>query len=154
MLSSCYLPETGVGLGHVKSSKIFLCILDINLIAATFKDKPMDILNLTVKQLRQAADLQERIQSLQGQLNKLLGGAPAAAPKAAAPKRGTRRMSAKGRAAIAAAARARWAKYRAAAPTAAPKKPKRKISEAGRARLAALARARWKKAKAAGQTKL
>jgi hypothetical protein len=64
-------------------------------------------------------------------------------------------MSAAGRARIAAATRARWAKIRAAKVAAkAARKPKRKLSAAGRARLAALARARWKQAKAQGKTSL
>ena len=106
---------------------------------------------LTPGQLRRAADLQERILSLQNELGKLLGAPSDAA--AAAPKRTRRRMSAAGRAAIAAAARARWAKVRGRrGAVAAPKK--RKVSAAGRARLAALARARWAKAKAAGKSRL
>jgi len=117
----------------------------------------MEILNLTARQLRQAADIQERIQSLQAQLSQILGGAAAparAAVPAAAPKR---KLSAAGRAAIVAAAKARWAKARGGAPAAkkpAAAQPKRKMSEAARARLAALARARWRKAKAAGRTAL
>ena len=64
-------------------------------------------------------------------------------------------MSAAGRAAIAAAARARWAKLRGASPVTNPvSKPGRKITAAGRARLAASARARWRKAKAVGKAKL
>jgi len=117
----------------------------------------MEILNLTAKQLRQAADIQERIQSLQAQLSEVLSGALAptrvAAPAAAPHKR---ILSAAGRAAIVAAAKARWARARGAAgaqPIAAAK-PRRQMSAAARARLAALARARWRRAKAAGRTAL
>ncbi len=62
-------------------------------------------------------------------------------------------MSAAGRKAIAAAARARWAKLREekGAPV---KQVKRKISPAGKARLSALAKARWKKIKAQGKSRL
>ena len=77
-------------------------------------------------------------------------GVKAAAP--AAPK-GRRTMSAAARARIAAAARARWAKVKAAkgeAPAAsvaaaapAPKKAKRKMSAEGRARIVAATKARW-----------
>jgi hypothetical protein len=105
---------------------------------------------LTPKQLRRAADLQERILSLQDELGSILG---AAAPVVEAKPKRTRRMSRAGRAAIAAAARARWAKLRAGKP-AKVKAVKRKMSPAGRARLAALARARWAKVKASGKSRL
>ena len=58
-------------------------------------------------------------------------------------------MSAAGRAKIAAAARARWAKVHASARK--PAKKKRGISAAGRARIAAAQRARWAKQKAANK---
>jgi len=65
------------------------------------------MINLTSKQLRRAAALKEKIQSLEEQLSRLLGsGAALAGPR----KR--RRMSAAARARIAAAQRARWAKVR------------------------------------------
>ena len=60
-------------------------------------------------------------------------------------------MSAAGRARIAAAARARWAKLKG---TKSMPKQKRKMSAAGRARIAAAARERWKRAKAQGKTSL
>jgi hypothetical protein len=64
-------------------------------------------------------------------------------------------MSRAGRAAIAAAARARWAKYRdKALKKPKPAKKRRKMSAAARAKMAAVARERWKKAKAAGKTTL
>jgi hypothetical protein len=69
------------------------------------------ITNLTPKQLRQAASLKERIAALQKKLARLVGGQIPAPAKAGRKKR---RMSAAGRARIAAAARARWAKVRAA----------------------------------------
>jgi hypothetical protein len=70
---------------------------------------------LTSKQLRRAADLKDKIQGLQNELSRLLGGDgvgngnPA---KAATPKK-KRKMSAAARAKISAAAKARWAKVRA-----------------------------------------
>ena len=106
--------------------------------------------NLTPQQLRRAADVKERIDALQSELNELLGQAPAPAA-VAAPKR--RQISAAGIARIRAAQRARWAAIRKAKPGAKPAW-KRKISPAGRARLAALARARWAKVKAAGRSSL
>ena len=114
----------------------------------------MEILNLTAKQLRQAADLQEKIQSLQAELTRLLGGG-VPQPRAVAPQPARKRkISAAGRAAISAAAKARWAKVRAAAPAQAAAKPKKQMSDAARARLSALAKARWRKAKAAGKKAL
>jgi hypothetical protein len=111
------------------------------------------IISLSSQQLRRAAEIKERIESLQNELDRLLGApAPARAPVSAPAGPKKRVISAAGRARIAAAARARWAKARAAkasAPT-----PKRKISVAGRARLAALAKERWKKVKAAGKSRL
>jgi hypothetical protein len=63
-------------------------------------------------------------------------------------------MSAAGRARIAAAQKARWAKIKGAKP--APKAPakKRTMSAAGRARISAAAKARWAKARAAGKKTL
>ncbi len=113
----------------------------------------MDILNITSGQLRKAANLQERIESLQSQLNELLDGK--AKPQNLAPAtQGKRKLSAAGRARIAAAARARWAKLRGSAPAKTTSKPKRQMSAAAKARLSALAKARWKKAKAAGKATL
>jgi len=64
-----------------------------------------------------------------------------------------RSMSAAGRRAIAAAARARWAKYRGEKPTKTGGK-RRKMSAAARAKMVRVARARWRKAKAAGRSRL
>lgn len=70
------------------------------------------ITSLTVEQLRKAAGLKEKIQSLEKELSQLLGGsAKVAAAPVAKVKTG---MSAAGRAKIAAAAKARWAKIKAA----------------------------------------
>jgi len=107
--------------------------------------------NLTPKQLRRAADVKERIDALQEELNQLLG-APAA-PPAATRVRGRKKISAAGIARIRAAQKARWAAIRGTRSPAKPRR-KRKFSAAGRAKLAALARARWAKAKAAGKKTL
>ena len=132
------------------------------------------ITNLSPAQLRQAADIQEKVQSLQKELGKLLGGSDETAA-IEAPKK--RKMSAAGRKAIAAAAKARWAKIKGIAPKKklsaqgianiragvakrmaaqgkAARKPKRKLTAAGRAALSAAAKARWAKAKKAGKSKL
>lgn len=106
------------------------------------------------QQLREAADIQEQIQTLQSELDAILGGEIPIPHKAG--KSGKRNMSAAGRAAIAAAAKARWAKFRAGKGLANPAKSirKNKMSAAGRARLAAAVKARWAKAKKAGKSRL
>jgi hypothetical protein len=109
--------------------------------------------NLTPQQLRHAADLQERILSLQQELTDILGSS-AAAEYSAAPT-GRRRLSAQGLANIRAGARKRWAKARAENGTSEPaKKSKRKMSPAGRAAIAARMRARWAAAKRSGRNAL
>ena len=108
---------------------------------------------LTSKQLRQAASLKDKIESLEKRIGKLLGS-PSKPVAEAKPKK-RRKMSAAGRARIAAAARARWAKLKGKETSVKPvKKVKRKMSKAARAKISALAKARWAKAKAAGKTKL
>ena len=76
-------------------------------------------------------------------------------PVAAVAPKNKRKMSAVGRAKIAAAARARWAKVKGRKLAAKPvKKARRKMSAASRAKIAAAAKARWKKAKAQGKNSL
>ena len=96
---------------------------------------PRTMIIITPKQLRKAADIQEKIQSLQEELGQLLGGFEA--PAIETPRRPKKRkMSAAGRAAIAAAARARWARIKGTAPSAKPaKKAKRKLTPAMKAAL-------------------
>ena len=113
------------------------------------------IADLTPAQLRRAADIQERIDSLRHELTALLGGTAPVAPATANRSARKVRMSAAGRAAISAAAKARWAKLRKAKGAAAPAKgSKRKMSASARAAIAAAAKARWAKAKAAGRNRL
>jgi hypothetical protein len=110
------------------------------------------ILNLSSRQLRHIADLKEKIDSLQHELSRLVGGT--ASLHTSVPGR-KYRMSASARARIAAAQRKRWAKFnktRKAAKTSG--RSRRRLSAAARAKIAAAARARWVKAKAAGKTKL
>jgi len=102
------------------------------------------ITNLSSQQLRHIANLKEKIDSLQNQLDRLIGAA------ATGPKRKSG-MSAAGRARIAAAQRARWAKVKGSKKS---PKAKRKFSAAARAKIAAAARARWAKAKASGRKRL
>jgi hypothetical protein len=111
------------------------------------------MINLTSKQLRQAANLKEKIVALEKELNQLFGSTakPVASP---APKK-RRKMSAAGRANIRAAVKARWAKQKGLKLSAKPiKKARRKMSAAARAKIAAAAKARWKKAKAQGKNSL
>jgi hypothetical protein len=108
--------------------------------------------NVSVRQLERAIKIKAKLETLQAQLDEVLGGDGTEIPS---PFRKKRRMSAAGRAAIAAGARRRWAKIKgeATAPAAA-KKPRRKMSAAAKARMSAVAKERWKKAKAAGKTTL
>jgi hypothetical protein len=126
--------------------------LDFSSVLVTVAGIMNSLTSLSPQQLRRAADIQERILDLQTELNSILG-ASAPADTTAAPGKRRRRMSAAGRAAIAAAARARWAKIKGAK-TSAAQMPKRKMSAAGRARLSAMAKARWRKAKARGRKRL
>jgi hypothetical protein len=78
--------------------------------------RPRKILSAEV--YRRAADIQDQMDSLKAELNRILGGAAvparaAAAAGAVAGPRKRRKMSPEARARIAAAAKARWAKYRA-----------------------------------------
>ena len=108
---------------------------------------------MTPQQLRRAADIKEKILTLEKEFNQLLG-APAEIFVEAAPKK-KRKLSAKGLANIRAGARKRWGKVTA---TNGPFKPrskgKRKMSEAQKARLSAIAKARWKKVRAQGKNAL
>jgi hypothetical protein len=132
-------------------------------------------MNITPQQLREAADIQERIQSLQKELGQLLGGLAETAT-IEAPKK--RKFSAAARAKMRAAQIARWAKIKGTTPkkklsaqgianiragvakrmaaqgkalAAKPvKKARKKISAAGLANIRAAQKARWAKAKGAG----
>lgn len=106
---------------------------------------------LTVAQLKKAITLREKIEALQSELNKIMGGSGSSAPAA---KTGRGKMSAAGRARVAAAQKARWAKIKGTKPAEPKTKSKRKMSAAGRAAISKAAKARWAKAKAAGKAKL
>ncbi len=108
------------------------------------------IINLSAGQLRRAAEIKEQIETLQAELSRLLGRAPAATENGSPRKR---HMSADAIARISAAQKARWAKLRRAQGPKAPRR-KRRMSAAGRARLAEIAKARWKAAKAQGKMAL
>ena len=119
----------------------------------------MSIATLTPKQLRQAADLQEKIVKLQSELAGIFGQEIKAAPAPKAAKPAKRKLSASHLAKIKAAQKLRWAKFNAAKAKTAPvkaavkasAKPVKKggMSAAGRARIVAAQKARWAKIKAA-----
>jgi hypothetical protein len=109
----------------------------------------MSIINLTPSQLRQAANLKEKIATLQKQLAALTGGEEVSAPvKASKPAR--KKISAAGIAKIRAAQKARWAKIKVEdKPAAKPaKKARKKLSAEVKAKMAAAAKARWAKIRA------
>jgi hypothetical protein len=106
------------------------------------------MINATPQQLRKAADIQEKILSLQQALSELLGG-PGEAVATKAPKQ--RRMSAAGLANIRAGVRKRML---AQGTRTAVQQPQRKISAAAKAKLSRLAKARWAAVKKAGKSRL
>lgn len=111
----------------------------------------MTILNLSARQLHQAAKIKDRIAALEKKVTQILG-TPA---KAGSTPRKRRKMSAAGRARIAAAQKARWKEVKGRKSAAKPvRKARRKMSAAARAKIAAAARARWKAAKAKGKNTL
>jgi hypothetical protein len=133
-----------------------------------YNPRTMSLLNLTAAQLTKAAGIAAEIERLNAELSELYGSSglapspgrvsttvPATAESVKTPgKRGPKKggMSAAGRAAIAAAQKARWAKHkRNGFKTESPKaeKPaKRKMSAAGRAAIKAAQKARWAKVRA------
>ena len=118
----------------------------------------MSITNLTPKQLRTAADLQDKIAKLQSELAAIFGSESKTVPTAAKPAK-KKGMSAAGRAKIAAAAKLRWAKIKAAKPAtkavvkSVPAKPiqsaKRTITPGHIAKIKAAQKLRWAKFHAA-----
>jgi hypothetical protein len=119
----------------------------------------MNIATLTPKQLRTAADLQEKIAGLKSELAAIFGSESEAAPAPKAAKPAKRKLSASHLAKIRAAQKLRWSKVKAAKAKTAPvkaavktaPKPVKKggMSAAGRARIVAAQKARWAKIKAA-----
>jgi hypothetical protein len=112
-------------------------------------------IGLSAKALRKAADIQERVLSLQEELGQILGGGVSTpAQPTEAPKRKWK-FSAASRAKMRKAQKARWAQIKGITASAAPEqKPKRKMSAAGRAAISAAAKARWAKARKAGKSRL
>jgi hypothetical protein len=110
--------------------------------------------NLTPAQLRKAASIKEQIEALNKELGAILGSTGVSAPSKAAKPAKKGGMSAAGKARIAAAQKARWAKIKAAKGkpvVKAASKPAKKftMSAAAKAKISAAAKARWAKIKAA-----
>jgi hypothetical protein len=102
------------------------------------------MLNITPTQLRKAADIQEKIQSLQDELNQLLGSEAPTPPQATEAPRKKWKVSAAGRARMRAAQLARWAAIKGTAPSEEPApKKKRKMSAEGLANIRAGVAKRW-----------
>ena len=76
--------------------------------------QPILLANVSLQQLKQAVAIREKIESLEKELSRIIGGQPSTAKAGApTPKRKRRKMSAAARAKISAAAKARWANFRA-----------------------------------------
>lgn len=108
------------------------------------------IAHLTPQQLRNAADLRERILSLEKELQSLLGTSSEGFSE---PPTRRRRLSPQGLANIRAGARKRWGMSKRGAVDG-RRQRRGKMSAAGRARIAAALKARWRAAKRAGRNAL
>jgi hypothetical protein len=96
------------------------------------------MINVTPQQLRKAADIQEKIQSLQSELNEILGGRVPAPGRPTETLKKKWKFSAAARATMRAAQKARWAKIKGTAPSAKPARTgKRKMSAKGLANIRA-----------------
>src|ERR1017187_6538154 len=96
------------------------------------------MINATPTQLRKAADIQEKIQALQEDLNAILGSDVFTPAEPTEARRKRRKVSAAGRARMRAAQKARWAKIKGTAPSDEPvQEPKRKMSAEGLANVRA-----------------
>jgi hypothetical protein len=109
----------------------------------------MNLLSLASHELRNAADLVDKIQKLKRELAATLGSSEIATEA----RKIKRKMSRAGRLAIAAAQKARWTKMKIKS-VVKPAKAKRKMSAAARAKIAAAAKRRWAKVKAARKKSL
>ena len=116
---------------------------------------------LSPSTLRKAADIQEKIQNLQKELDHILGADGVSSPSTVvSSRRGRRKLSAAGLANIRAAQKARWAARRAESVTsakseskAAVKPAKKPVSEARLKALAKAREARWGKVRSAKKAK-
>jgi len=115
-------------------------------------------MDLSTRNLEQALSIRRKIETLERRLTSLVSSFGWGVGAVTSPRRrgGRRRLSASARAKIAAAARARWARFRAGKTKAAKKGGRRRggITAAGRKRLSQLMKARWAaRRKAAGKKK-
>lgn len=101
----------------------------------------MNVLDLTVNQLKRAAAIKQQIEDLNKELNSILG----VRPKSPGVSPSKRTMGASVRKKIAAAQKARWARLRSARPTkpSANKAKKKTMTPAARAKLSAKLKAYW-----------
>jgi hypothetical protein len=105
----------------------------------------MNILELTINQLKRAASIKEQIEGLNKELRSIFAGP---GKSAAAPTK-KRTMSAAAKRNIAAAQRARWAKVKGSkSPAPAVKAKKKTMSPAAKAKLSAKLKAYWAAKKA------
>lgn len=110
---------------------------------------------INTQSLKRAIVISEKLESLQAELNALLGSgfSSSTSSQGAKSRRGGRRkLSAEAREKIAAAQRRRWAKAKGGKAEPKPEKPakkKRKMSAEGLARIKAAQKARWDKVRAA-----
>jgi hypothetical protein len=110
--------------------------------------------DLTTSQIRSIIEIKEQIETLQSQIDAIaVGGDETSAPSTEAMTvKKKHKMSRAGRAAIAAGARARWAKIKGTDTTTSDKPAKRrKMSAAAKAKISAAAKARWAKARLEGK---
>jgi hypothetical protein len=110
------------------------------------------ITGLTPQQLRKAADIKEKIVSLQKDLDQILGAPPEILTEA--PRRKKRRLSAQGLANIRAGVRKRLGRLSNVEPAVPGRKRKRRMSAEQKERLSAIAKARWRKARTQGKNAL
>jgi hypothetical protein len=106
-------------------------------------------MDTSVKTLQEAISIRRQIENLEKRLSSVLAGAPA---KPTAPT-GRRYFSPGTRAKLAAAAKARWARQRAATTAAPTRKGKGQLTPAGRRKLSQLMKARWAARRKAGGAK-
>ena len=109
----------------------------------------MNLIDLTISQLKRAVAIKEQIEALNNELRSILGGS---STSGAAPQK-KRTMSASVKKKIAAAQRARWTNLRRANPAVPSVKPaatpkKKAFSAATRAKLSAKLKAYWAAKKA------
>ena len=116
-----------------------MCDMDSIPLAEHYWHNALTMINLTPKQLRKAADIQEKIQSLQEELGQILGGEVSSPAQATEPGK-KYKFSPAARAKMRAAQKARWAKIKGTVPSALPTdepKKKNKMSAEGLANIRA-----------------